>query len=106
MKPPKLIHIRNGKRNFIRFGGKPKMIIEVWQFDNREDMFEAIETTQDEMNRIGLDLYYKFDYQDAYYLFVVTQFLNENDARKLLKIDDTLIYIANWYIHQCIKLDL
>lgn len=106
MKPPKLIHIRNGQRNFIRFSGKPRMIVEVWQFDTQEEIHKATADTEAEFEKLDIGFHFSPAYMDTYYLFVATQFPDGYDPDKASKIDDNIEYIEDWYLHQCLRKDL
>jgi hypothetical protein len=107
MKPPKLIHIRNGKRNFIRFSGKPRMIIEVLQFDSATELDHALSNISSDIKDLEMIAFNASKvFQDKHYLFYVTQYTDgyqPDDENKILR---NLNYAVDWYIHQCIKLDL
>lgn len=110
MKPPKIIHIQNGPRNFIRFDGKPRMIIEVWKFSHPDDLLAAVEKTQNdlalmEMPYVGAAT----EWNGMQHLLVATQFPDGIPTAATQKEADELARImrrlADWYRYQVLKAD-
>ncbi|MDA3943707.1 MAG: hypothetical protein PF694_09240 [Bacteroidetes bacterium] len=108
MKPPKIIHLQNGKRNYIRFGGKPRMIISVFEFKTMEELEAASEKTAQELDAVGMPyLGSATEWNDRVYLLVATQFPDgaptSSDQKEADALAHTMRYLADWYRYQVLK---
>jgi hypothetical protein len=112
---PKLIHIQNGQRNYIRFSGKPAMLIEVFEFAEESKLLSSVDKLAEDFFKIKfplLKLFFKAT--DSYLLFVATHI--DDDLSSLSNKDfffnhepkyiKTLEYAASWYLHQCLAKNL
>jgi hypothetical protein len=110
MKTPKIVHIRNGKRNFIRYTGKPRMVIEVYAFNNADELIAAAVKLEKELGQMKMPyLGAQTEWNGKQHLLVATQFTDEFPTAKIQKDADELArkmrYIADWYRYQVLKAD-
>lgn len=99
---PKKLHFKNGQRNYIRYDGKPKMVIEVFSFTSMDLLKEASVKTSHELSRFGMPFLGSVtEWNGIFHLLVATQFIDQapelttqHEADKMARI---MRKIADWY---------
>jgi hypothetical protein len=104
---PKLIHIQNGQRNYIRFSGKPAMLIEVFETDSSLKSHRSIESLKRDFTIAFMPfMHCKISYNQKELSFVIIHITDEYSALNSDKYKKNLEYAASWYLHQCMPNNL
>lgn len=104
MKISKLIHFRNGQRNWIRFNGKSAFIIEVFEIETDSYHKSKFDKLIADMKAIGLPAIHTTVYYDTQpHTLLITQFLKEYDDEHRYNYEKNLEYAASWYVNQCMR---
>ncbi|MDD4375087.1 MAG: hypothetical protein PHG67_14340 [Bacteroidales bacterium] len=107
MPVPKLIHIQNGERNFIRFGGKPRLLIEVFQHKAYDGISDSMQEVYDDFERLEVPSVIHHEELDGYFfLFIITQFPEGIKPGFEDRMRRNLEFSAKWYLHQCFRKNL
>jgi hypothetical protein len=101
---PKKEYYQEGTRSFIRFNGKPRIIVEVFKFTDREDAIKKAEKVEIEMRVLGMPFFGAETSDDKFvYLLVANQFPDgvpevktQQEVNKLARLMSRL---ADWFYY-------